>query len=355
VLWRQRVNLLKRLDRRDEAVAAMIRVVALDDDNNSLLELVDWLARERAWNSIDEVATRFTDRFQRDPILLYTLAQGCKSQGNDAAASKNAEKAAQLNKEDPLKHLRVAVQLQQRGWFDWSTREYRQVVKIGPGQSVALQAQFFLAEMQYDQGDYQAAVKTLEEATDTFKDKEGLDKQIAETSRTVNEALTRLHFFRACQYEAAGQRDRQLAELMAGFKIDPDDVDVLIALFNYPSLDAATREGVRKRIGQCAESFRQNIKSAPEEATAYNQLAWLIANTEGDKQEAIRASQKSLELRPESAGFLDTLARCCFAAGDLENAVKHQSRAVEIDSHSGQMDRQLKLFRDALAKRKQKP
>ena len=336
----------------------MIRVVALDDDNESLLELVDWLARERAWNSIDEVATRFTDRFQRDPILLYTLAQGCKSQGNDAAASKNAEKASQLNEGDPLKHLRVAVQLQQHGWFDWSQREYRQVIKIGPpGQSFALQAQFFLAEMQYDQADYQAAAKTLEEATDTFKgkDQDGLDQQIAETSRTVNETLTRLHFFRACQHEAAGQRDRQLSELLAGLKLVPDDVNVLIALFSFPNLDAATREGVRKRIGQCAESFRQDIKNSPDEATAYNQLAWLIANTEGDKQEAIRASQKSLELRPGSAGFLDTLARCYYAAGDLENAVKHQSQAVEIDPHSGQMNRQLKLFGDALAKNKQKP
>ena len=50
------------------------------------------------------------------------------------------------------------------------------------------------------------------------------------------------------------------------------------------------------------------------------------------------------------AGYLDTLGRCYYAVGDYANAVKFQSQAIELDPHSGQMNRQLVVFREALAK-----
>jgi len=354
-LWRQRVTLLKQLDRRDDAVAAMMRIVALDDDNDSLLELVDWLARDKAWDAINDVAAKFADRFEQDPLLLYTLAQACKSQGNDGLAQQHAGKAVQLNEGNQFQHLRAAVNLQSRGLFDWSEREYRQAIKVGPpGQGYTLRGQFLLAEMLYDRADYQGAANTLEEAAKSFegKAKEGLDEEIAGTERTGASVLARQHFFRSCQYEAAGQRDKQLAELKTGLEQDPSDVDVLIALFHMPGLEAGLREKTRKLIRDSAKSYREQMEETPDVATPYNQFAWLVANTEGDKQEALAASQKSLELQPGAAGYLDTLGRCYFAVGDLENAIRTQTKAVELDPHSGQMNRQLKVFQEALAKKK---
>ncbi|OYV85899.1 MAG: hypothetical protein B7Z73_12680, partial [Planctomycetia bacterium 21-64-5] len=92
-----------------------------------------------------------------------------------------------------------------------------------------------------------------------------------------------------------------------------------------------------------------------DDPTPYNQFAWLVANTEGDYQEALRYSEKSLELvraNPRLSGseasLLDTLGRCHYAVGDYENAVKAQSRAVELDPESGLMSKQLGIFREAL-------
>lgn len=76
-----------------------------------------------------------------------------------------------------------------------------------------------------------------------------------------------------------------------------------------------------------------------------NQLAWLVGNTFGDYDEAVRLSQRSLEIRPDYAGYLDTLGRCYYAKGDFENAIKYQSQAVKLDPHSGQIQRQLALFK----------
>jgi tetratricopeptide (TPR) repeat protein len=83
-------------------------------------------------------------------------------------------------------------------------------------------------------------------------------------------------------------------------------------------------------------------------ATANNQLAWLVSNTEGDFDEAVRCSLRSLDLRPDAAGYYDTLGRCYYAKGDYANAVSNQSKAVEMEPHSPQIVRQLELFKKAL-------
>jgi tetratricopeptide (TPR) repeat protein len=74
-----------------------------------------------------------------------------------------------------------------------------------------------------------------------------------------------------------------------------------------------------------------------------------LSNTDRDLQEALKASQESLRLRPNEPGFLDTLGRCHFALKDYANAVKFQEQAVAGEPHSGTMRRQLEIFRKALA------
>jgi tetratricopeptide (TPR) repeat protein len=86
-----------------------------------------------------------------------------------------------------------------------------------------------------------------------------------------------------------------------------------------------------------------------------NQYAWLISNTEGDYQLALRCSQRSLELQPNFSTYLDTLGRCYYAVGDYENAVKYQRRAVELEPFAMSLKRQLQLFEAALQQQKEKP
>ena len=55
---------------------------------------------------------------------------------------------------------------------------------------------------------------------------------------------------------------------------------------------------------------------------------------------------------PTHGGLLDTLARVHFARGDLEGAVKLQTKAAELDPHSGLIQRQLEFFRKKLEEKK---
>ena len=109
------------------------------------------------------------------------------------------------------------------------------------------------------------------------------------------------------------------------------------------------------------QQFQQEIDDNPTDPNAYNQWAWLVSNTEGDFQKAIRYSHRSIELIPSNAGesaggsFLDTLGRCYFAAGDVENAVKYQREAIKRVDYMQVMHRQLAQFEKRTRKSMEPP
>ena len=174
-----------------------------------------------------------------------------------------------------------------------------------------------------------------------------------------------MYYFLAEHARLNGDRKQYVEHLKKAVGYDPTDADVLIGIYRASEKDPALRKETLDLIREAAGEFRdetieyeRQAAEAPTEdiraeyhrelASAHNQLAWLVSNTEGDYDEAVRSSQRSLELRPETAGYLDTLGRCFYAKGDYKSAVLHQSRAAELDPHSVQIRRQLEFFQQAL-------
>jgi tetratricopeptide (TPR) repeat protein len=124
-----------------------------------------------------------------------------------------------------------------------------------------------------------------------------------------------------------------------------------------PESNAQWRESVMKQVRKLVDQFQREIDENPNEASPYNQWAWLVSNTEGDFQKAIRYSHRSLELNTHgesgAASFLDTLGRCYYAAGDYKSAVKYERKAMEKNDYLQVMRRQLALFEKALADQSQ--
>jgi tetratricopeptide (TPR) repeat protein len=101
-----------------------------------------------------------------------------------------------------------------------------------------------------------------------------------------------------------------------------------------------------------AASRSGNVEAARGQlALSCNQYSWLVGNTFGDFDDAVRRSEESLEIRQGNSGYLDTLARALFARGDVEEAIRRQRQALESDRHSGALNRQLREFEAAAAKK----
>jgi tetratricopeptide (TPR) repeat protein len=140
---------------------------------------------------------------------------------------------------------------------------------------------------------------------------------------------------------------------------DNQELDVLIALYRLSAQEPARRAQLVEMIEAVVDKCRTAIDDGPDEPVNYNELAWLVANTEGDIDEAIQLSEKSVEMVRAGAvtpadfrrvgQYLDTLAHCYFAKKDFAAAVRTQSEAARLDPYSKAISRQLAVFEKARA------
>jgi tetratricopeptide (TPR) repeat protein len=362
-LIRFQVGWFKRLDQKDQASAALQRLVDLETGNlQSLGELLSWLIgqppiaatskcpSEWAWDSVDKLVTRFPDQFANSPnllVLLYTVAQTQTEQGDNNRAEQTVQRILKLNPgntpQELIKHYEVALALWQRGLLRWAQREYRQIIDTAPpGNDVVMAAHSLLGEMLHDQGEELEAAKVLEGFVETAQKQPNLPAPIRARLPAIR---SRMNYFFACHFESRNDRAQQRAYLDKGVAADPTDVDVLIARYRLPDQTPEYREETLKLIKRAADAFRQEIAHAPDDATPYNQFAWLVANTEGDLQAALEFSNKSIQLSPDSGGYYDTLAHVYFARGDYEEAVKTQTKAAQLEPYTRLIAKQLEVFR----------
>mgnify|MGYP002623161349 CR=1 FL=1 len=366
LMWQ--AGLLRERGRQQEAFDVIVRRLdLLDDGRVQVMATIDWLIHRQAWSLVDEVSKRFAARFDDDGEFIYRLAEARMKQGRVELAETLAKRAFELKDDDGAAHVRIGMVLVERGMFQWAEREYRHAMEVGPpGTNAHVQAHRFLAEMLHDQLDEMAAATVLQEMIDLAEEDETVKQQITRREGSLDPVISRMEFFYAEHFRLNDEPKKQIEHLTKAIEADPTDADVLIALYRAPT-DEELRKKTRMLIRSAAaqfqkqiELFSQQVEQANDEefrqwvgvrlAILYNQYAWLVGNTEGDYDTALRYSHRSLELRPGNAGYLDTLGRCYYAKGDYAGAVKYQSQAAERDAHSGAIQRQLELFQRALAK-----
>lgn len=372
-LYRWQAELLQTLERGDEAIDSVRQMIALSDGSRQqLLEIIDWLMQREAWRVVDEVVLKFPESFQKDPFLLYRLAEAQAKRGDEDEGEKTAEQAFALAPTNALQHLEVAYQLQERGRFSWSEREYRGILKsVEMVSQQGIDVRSMLAEMLHDlERDSEAAgvlsdIVTAMEADDAVKD----SVESISVRRTPQEIISRMYYFRALDHLAHDRHDEARQALEKGAEANSEDADLLIAMYRLPKADDDFKEKTKDLIETAASEYKnmveqmqriiedsdneQNSDNAKTLQAMYcNQYAWLIGNTEGDRDEAVRLSLRSLEIRPEAAGYMDTLAHCYYGKGDYDNAVKWQAKAVKLEPHSGQIVRALAKFKQAQQQKK---
>lgn len=357
MLMRQKVDLLKQLDRRDEAVAVMLKMIELQDGQpDTLAELIGWLAGEKAWDLIDQVVERYGGRIESSGLVLHALADARAQQGDEAKAKEIVARALKLDPGNAGKHAVLASALQQRGLVRGAEAEYRLAIDIGPETSqTSVVASLYLAEMLHDlgrEGDAGAALKKLDLIIDKY---EQMPRLLARLGREPGSVRSRMDYFFAQQARLDKDTAKQRELLDRAIGHDPTDADVLIAMYRLQEADEAYRSRVRELIKKAAAEFKRQVEENPDDSSPYNQYAWLVGNTEGDFDEAIEFSHKSLVIRPGSAGYLDTLAHCYFTKGDYANAVKYQQQAANSEPHTKVITSALERFKKALEESKQKP
>ncbi len=362
---------------------------------NDLIEACNWATDNQLYQLVFELYTKNRPMFDRSAILLYGYAFALLSKGDEEEAARVAEDAFRSSPlgqaKDTLEAMQpreleeiamvrrgIAVSLRARGMFDWAEREYEHVIDSVPVVDInSVLCRSDLSMMFGELGRHQEVVDLLGpllerlEKDDEFDAKIKADANIAMYIKgwgarvEYHKALLDLEKYADGDTQDEAILDKARQRMLAAYLANPRDIDVLIKMYKTEG-DKAWRAAVKTQLTS-AESVRlttiKNYKNALGKrfpnavqteyegklAEALNNYAWLICNTEGDYQQALKFSLESLEFREDSAK-LDTCGRCYFALGDLDNAVRVQKRALALEPHSPPLKRQLREFEQAKKK-----
>lgn len=368
LLWNL-AELHRQLGNSKSVIETADQMVTLDDERmeRTAIDLLTWMTGNKSWDILDSFLAKHQSRLEQAKRPLYAVALARAEEGQSKVADELAERAVGLDPQTSLESVFMAIELEERNKFDWAMREYRHVLDT---QRVtnheAIVARILLANLQFDHAEFEAAAETIFPFIKAVQEEEKTAQLYGEIQRfderrglplpVTKELICRYHAYRAGQYRQQQDWKREREELDTAIKLYPLDADVLIAMYRVPEADDAWRTSTRKQIAQLRQQFQQQIDEAPGDPTPYNQWAWLVSNTEGDYEKAVRYSHRSLELntsgKSAEASYLDTLGRCYYAVGDYENAIKYERQAIERVGHMQVMHRQLALFEKALAEKK---
>jgi tetratricopeptide (TPR) repeat protein len=361
-------DVYRQISDRPALNGALDRMIGLagEGSDDTLVNLLAWLTENKSWEVLDVFITKHQSRLEQGKRPLYFAAMARAKQGKRELAEELATKAAALpSQSNALESLYAAKELEEHRQFDWALREFRRAIDKQPGESrESILARIHLGVMLHDYERDKEAAEAIEKLVPAAQGQGRLGQlylRIREyygersSLPPPEEVAKNYHFYRACQYIHEKDYQRARGELDQAITFDPTDGDVLIEMYRLPESNAEWKEGVRARIRKLTQQFQAEIDENPASSSPYNQWAWLVSNTEGDFQQAVRYSHKSVELNlhddSKEASFLDTLARCYYAAGDYANAVKYEREALAKVDHMQVMHRQLALFEKALAEK----
>lgn len=346
---------LYRVRKRFDAIETCWRqVVDETKDPNAALSLMALLIERNQPQRVEAEWKRCADWLAGDPRALYLLARAAGARGDEQQEKDFTATARSLAPHDPEQHLLVGNYLMQRRWLDWAAAEFQRVLDTTStderDRAFEISARLRLADICAHRRQPDKEAEQLETAIhlyEVFQERSGAGGVISDQ---INNLKCRVLLIEAARHEKAGKPPAQEKALREVLKLSPNHPDAVIALVGLLRKRGAAQEAAAL-VRSAGEHYRARIAEQPDDAEGYNNLAWLLANTDTSLDEALRLSSKSLELQPDTAAYLDTLAEVHLRLGQPSRAVELQKQAIELEPESLDLTERLKKF-EAAAKAK---
>jgi tetratricopeptide (TPR) repeat protein len=334
--------MLTEAGRREEAVAVvrkeMDAAIRRKGDAVAIVagvaDALIWAAAHGLPEVVDGLPADRTEGPLAHQVIAYARAICERARQQDAVAERIARAAFETEGATFTDRRQTGGLLVKWGAGDWAAREFTAVVDDGeaaPAERVG--TSILYSEFLHDRGRDDEAAGLLQRVVEDAE--AGRHVEILhQFGRDPASTRARMHFFRALAAEARGDAAGCQKELEAATAGDAADVDALIALHRRTADRPQERRAVVQQIEAVLGRMEQVIKDVPDEPNSYNEYAWLVANTEGDVPKAVRYSRRSLRDSFDNASYLDTLAHCHAAAGDLDRAIRTQRLALRHEPHN---------------------
>lgn len=320
-------------DHTTEVIDLLKRAVAADPtDAGPRVLLIDYLLRQQNAKQAVTEAQAGVAAMGDNPQLLDAAGRALLASGDTNQGLTTLAKAASLQPQAAAPMLRLADA--QLGAKNPSAAEQslRKALDLQPDY---LDAQGRLMGLRLEQGKLDEAVaiaKTVQKQRPTAAVGYLMEGDARLTKQDINGALSayqaglkvapapdlvvRMHATLAKAGRTA-EADRQIADWT---QRQPKDVAVPMYL-----ADAALNV---KKMAEAEKHYLNVVKLQPDNAVAYNNLAWVTSELKKDG--AIAYAEKANTLAPNQPAFIDTLAMLLADKQDFKRAIELQTRVLQL-------------------------
>ncbi len=320
--------------------------------------------------------------------LDYLRAEGHLRLGQAELSEEFAQRAFSRNQKNPSNDVLLSDRkdkgdyLRLRGLYDWSKREYQAAIAIAdPLDPSTVEMVVALSSMLADGLDYASAVEILKPTIDRFEKEPSFANDIdhdprfsfgrmsvfenAEAATFSNGLRSKYLHYRATSKIDAGDLSQAKQDLRDAIKADPENIDISITMWKNRGDEDWNRESeenvvnaikkYREAIPKLERALRSNSSNDVatyqfEYANTLNTYAWILVCTDRELDAALECSQLACQVTPNQAAYLDTLARCYFKVGRIQEAVQTQLQSVALEPSSRELKRALTEYQAALPK-----
>ena len=324
----------------DEALRlAVDNIDLIPPKTQDLKEACSWAIDNRLHKFVLNLRNEHQRMFDLQPKLLYAAAEATKVDGSEERAEQLASQALAIHPfpesaeakeklpESALEdiaqaHREIAQDLKSRGLFEWAEREFRLIIDEMDIDSIpGASARQDLARMFGELQRHGEIVEVYQPLIERMDNDRALKNKLMFNRFPYDFIRSEVEFHRGMQKLKAGKVEEAKQYLVRGWHLNRYNIDILIAMYRVKSDDEWTdlvnrelRSEIRNieseiRIAETRNQQKGRLAGASEIlAEKLNQYAWLVSNTEGDYERALRESLRSLELTSDDPAKLDTCA-----------------------------------------------
>lgn len=328
--------------RRGQLELARRSLEAARDTNPAAASLLaEVLRRSEKWPETAAACEALWKADHEQLAALYLSGDALERAGRADEGRQRKELASRMAL-DSRARFELAVNLLQHELREDAERQFRLVLRTAPLEHLEWQeAARYLGE-RFSEGKPGEAAEWLEYPR--LDDLRTYFYMLNDADYLVSSAI--IHRLRATAAIQAGQFDVASREIQLTLAALPGDT--LLAEELTPALDKVNRQPPADELfGQLRQVFSEQLQAFPQSALLHNNLAWLSARCGRRLDEALQHAEQAVQLAPQNAGYLDTLAEVYFRRGDRDTAVRHERHALELSPDHASFKTQLDRFEHA--------
>ncbi|MGD0898279.1 MAG: hypothetical protein ABR915_10625 [Thermoguttaceae bacterium] len=307
---------------------------------DGLVKVGNIFADQKQWDRAARAYEEASTKDRHSAAALYLLGHARLQSGREAEGRRQMELALLLPLGDTACRYHLIEAIKRLGLHDEVIRQCKLALVTGPFQAWAgSQALEQLGDDADHRGDRLTAADCWERLVLGL-----LQPNIFLRDHRGYLLLPfRIHASRGRGLLKAGKVAEALDELRQAETAIPGNVEFVLSV--VPELEQAGRKPEADALFQRTAALHEDIcRDFPRSANHHNDLAWLTASLNRDLDKALAHAKLAVELEPDRAAYLDTLAEVRFRQGDRAEAVRLTKRCIELDPKRDYYGKQLDRF-----------